>query len=368
MPRCARRDALTGGCPHVRHVEILSAIVVVVQPANAHAGAHVFHARLCSHIGKRAVAVVAVQILPPEVVHDVEIGPAVTVVVAPTTAKAVTGVVLVETRFGGHVTERSVAVVAHQEVRRTVVGVEIRQGIFVLIGALIVDVQTEVDIEVAIAIVVGDRRSGEGSLRRLREMKCVRLLAKLSLPFVHVKHRAVGADDDQVLVATVAEIRKQRAGSVLEDAEPGDVRDVLESSIPAIAIEAVRQTSRLADVDVIEAVAINVSHCDSVVPVDVDAAGLIKNGAPVVGPMQHLRRVGWVPSKGLRRDIHENRRGGAALCLINRTPGADAKGGSGGFTRFPLQIPFSDTLFPVKTLSRPHELVAHSSLHARGLV
>ena len=64
-------NAIPGSGPHVRNVEILFAVIVVVQPANAHARANIFDARLRSDIGEGAIAVVAVEIFAAEIIHHI---------------------------------------------------------------------------------------------------------------------------------------------------------------------------------------------------------------------------------------------------------------------------------------------------------
>ena len=94
--------------PHISNVKILGSIVVVIEPADTHAGADVFNLRLRSNVGKSSIAIVAIKILAAEVVHHVEIRPAVIVVIAPSAAKTVARVVAVEARlmkFGGPFSE-----------------------------------------------------------------------------------------------------------------------------------------------------------------------------------------------------------------------------------------------------------------------
>ena len=178
------RDAFAGRGPHIADVEILRAVVVVVEPGNAHPRADVFDRRLRSNVREGSVAIVAVEILSAKIIDHVEIGPAVAIVVAPSAAEAVARVVLVQAGLCGDVAERAVALVAHQKVGRAVLRIVIRRGIFVLPGALIVGVEAEVDVEPAVAVIVGSGRAGEGSLRRIRELERVGPLAKLASAFV----------------------------------------------------------------------------------------------------------------------------------------------------------------------------------------
>src|SRR5437763_6005387 len=97
------RNAQACGRPHVRDVNVLLPIAVGVQPARAHSRAYIFDSRLSRDGSKRSVAVIAIQIASPEVVGDVKIGPAIAVVIAPGTCKAVTIVINVQSRSFGAV-------------------------------------------------------------------------------------------------------------------------------------------------------------------------------------------------------------------------------------------------------------------------
>src|SRR5881628_841722 len=150
---------------------MLSVIVVVIAPADTHARADIFHSGLLSNISKRSVSIVPIEIIAAKVVHYVEVRPAVAVVIIPSAAEAVARVVLVQARLGGHIPESSVAIVTHQEVGRSVLRVVVRRRIFVLIRTLVIKVETEINVEPAIAVIIGDGGAGEGSLRRIAEPK-----------------------------------------------------------------------------------------------------------------------------------------------------------------------------------------------------
>src|SRR5579871_5459341 len=97
-------------------------------------------------------------------------------------------------------------IAAHEKVGRTVFGIVIGRWITVLSGGLVILIEAEIDVEKSVAIVVGCGGAGERTLRRIRELECIRLLAELAASVVDVKHRAAGANNDDILVAFVAEI------------------------------------------------------------------------------------------------------------------------------------------------------------------
>jgi hypothetical protein len=88
-------DAPAGSEPHIGDVQILTAIVVDVHPAGTHTGPVIFDACFLRNVGEGAVSVVAVEILPPEVVCHMEVRPSVIVVIAPRCGKRKAIVVLI---------------------------------------------------------------------------------------------------------------------------------------------------------------------------------------------------------------------------------------------------------------------------------
>src|SRR5580658_77276 len=179
-----RRNAFARRRPHVGYIEVLRAVTVIVKAADAHARADVLHSHLRSNVGKSSIAVVAVKIFSSEIIDHVKVGPTVAVEVTPSATKAVTRVVLVEASFGSYVTKRSVALVAHHEIWRAVLGGIIRGRIFVLVRPLVIDVEAEVDIGPTVAVVISHGRTRECALWRSGELKRIRFLAKLAATLV----------------------------------------------------------------------------------------------------------------------------------------------------------------------------------------
>ena len=105
-------------------------------------------------------------------------------------------------------------------------------------------------------------------------------------PSIQEQQRAAGAHDDQILTSVVVEIGKERAGGVFEESDAGRFGDVLEGAVAAVAIKPVGQAGGLANVEIVEPVAIDVADRDAIVAVDVDAAGAVENRAPIVGAVQ----------------------------------------------------------------------------------
>src|SRR5207248_10596645 len=153
-----------------------------------------------------------------EVVHDVKVGPTVTVVISPTTAETVARVVPVEPGLGGPISKRAIAVIPHQEIRRTVFCVVVRQWVSILASALIVGIEAKIDVEPSVAIVVRDRGPGEGSLWRGSELKRIRLVPELAAAIVHKQDRTAGGHENDFLAAVVVVVGEQRAHRVVQNA------------------------------------------------------------------------------------------------------------------------------------------------------
>jgi len=145
------------------------------------------------------------------------------VVVAPGAVEAETVVILVEAGGCGHILEGGISFVVEEEVRRAVPRVVVGKREVVLLDPLIVIIQTEVNIQAPVAIVIAEGCAGEGSLRRLRESKRVGLQTELPIPLIEKEQRSAGGDDDQILIAIVADVREKRARSWSRNAsQPSD--------------------------------------------------------------------------------------------------------------------------------------------------
>jgi hypothetical protein len=216
-----------------------------------------------------------------------------------------------------------------------------------LIGALVVDVEAEVDVEPAVAVVVGDGCAGERALWFVGEMERVWLELKFSVAVVEKQQRAACANDDRVLASGVGKIGEERAGGVIEEAQAGAFGDVFESAVAAISKEAIGQAGGLADVEIVEAVAVDVGERDAVVAVDIDAGGAVENGAPVIDAGEKLSGERRVAGESLLRDVGEYGRRRLASRFVEDQPLCDfgfAVGGDG-----PRQIPIADAMFAVKS-------------------
>src|ERR1700677_4041562 len=160
----AGSDSLAFVQPHIGNVHVLPAVVVIVEPAGAHARSIVLYACSTGNIGKGAVSVVAIEVLTPKIVGYINVWPAVVVIVTPGHRKTKAIVVGVNPAAGGHVLECAIAAIAKQEIGRPVLGVIVGRGKLVLIQPLVIAVNTEVNIQQPVAVVVCDRRAGEGAL------------------------------------------------------------------------------------------------------------------------------------------------------------------------------------------------------------
>src|SRR5205085_2262089 len=167
--------------PHPRSVNILVSVIVEIQPAGAHAGADVIDTRFRRDGRKGSIAIVSVQIVAAEVIHDVQIRPAITVVVVPAAGKTVTIIFDVQPGSLSTVTKAAIAFVVEEEVWRTVARVKIRNGITILVESYVIRVQAEVDVQAAVAVIIRNGGAGECSGGRVLELEGVGPVRKFSI-------------------------------------------------------------------------------------------------------------------------------------------------------------------------------------------
>ncbi len=113
------------------------------------------------------------------------------------------------------------------------------------------------------------------------------------------------AEHDQILMAGVAEIGEQRAGGFVQNAEAGALGDVFGGAIGPDLVEAVGQAAGLADIDLVDAVVVDIADGDSLVAVDVDARGGIEARAPVGIAIQQLLLEGRGGAENVGGDVAE---------------------------------------------------------------
>src|SRR5947209_225716 len=88
MERLRGDDALTTIAPHIRYVEIKTAIAIVIEPGGAHAWTDVLDSGFARNIPEFS-AFIPVQIVAAKVVGDVQAWPATPVVVGPGCGEAI---------------------------------------------------------------------------------------------------------------------------------------------------------------------------------------------------------------------------------------------------------------------------------------
>ena len=178
-------------------------------------------------------------------------------------------VTLVQTCLVGRVDESPATVISKEHARRSVacVVVRCRRACLVLAGAEKIGVDAHIQIEKAVPVVVRHRDRRQHTLERPREPEGV--LNGREMPFAVVdEQKQVGRRrHDEVLIAIVIDIGKQRLGRVIEDAHARLVGDVLEGRVAAIPVEAIGQSGRLSDVQIVESVSVRVSDRDALMAV-----------------------------------------------------------------------------------------------------
>ncbi len=133
--------------------------------------------------------------------------------------------------------------------------------------------------------------------------------------------------------------------------------DVFESSITAIAIKPVRKARRLADVEIIQTVVVDIAGGQSIVSVDFDAASSVQNCAPMVDSAEHLVPVRFDVTECLLADVDEDRFARAAESFLGRLPENNSP--LPGLVQSPLRAPLTDALFARTIFPAADQIVAN---------
>ena len=158
----------------------------------------------------------------------------------------------------------------------------------VLIEAKVVAVKAEVNVEVPVAVIVGQSRVSKGSLRSTRKLKGIPFKSEGPVPLIQKEQGSTAANYEKILQPLIFEVSKQSTGRVIQYTETGFFRDVFKGSVASVAVKTVRKTRWLAYIQIIEAVIVEVARGNAVVAVNVDAASAVKNRSPIIRAAKHL--------------------------------------------------------------------------------
>ena len=114
-------------------------------------------------------------------------------------------------------------------------------------------------------------------------MKASRLIEKVPSPLIQKQQRAAAANHKKILPSLVFKVGEQGARSIVEHADAGFFRYVFKRPVAPVAVKPVWQARRLANIEIIEAVIVEVARRHAIVAVNVDAACAIQNCPPIVG-------------------------------------------------------------------------------------
>ena len=188
---------LRRGRRHVRHEQVDPPVVVHVAEVGAHGRVRRARHDAAGDLGEGAVAVVVVEeVRDGKIVRDVDVGPAVVVVVPPRRGMPL--------RFagdaggGGDIRERAVAVVV-EKIIRLAVGVR----------GCIEQVGVDVHVEPAVAVIIGEGRHAAGVLERESARRRLLLEGAVALVDEKLVGRAQAADIE-VEPAVVVHVGKRR--------------------------------------------------------------------------------------------------------------------------------------------------------------
>ena len=130
-----------------------------------------------------------------------------------------------------------------------------------------------------------------------------------------------------------------------------------EGAIPAVLIKAVGQPRGLADVDVIETVAVEVAGRNAVVAIEVDSACAVEHGAPVIDAEQHLLAVRGVLAQHGGGNVDKSQTGQPGARLGLGGPGENRP--VAAFIAPPAQRPLTGPLFAAVRVEAAGKIIVH---------
>ena len=180
---------------------------------------------------------------------------------------------------------------------------------------------------------------------------------------VQEKQRPAAADHEEVLEPFVLEIREQSASRAVQYTHSGRLSHILERAIAAIAIEPVRKTRRLADVEVFQAIAVKISHGQAVVPINVDPARSVQNRAPIINTVNHLISVRFGLPQSVCSNVNEDSPARPAQVFFARRPSNDSP--CVGIIARPLGLPNPNAFFAHHIRPRANQVIPNVDVHPR---
>ena len=248
--------------------------------------------RLAGDCSECAVAIVAIQIAAPKIVGHVKIRKTAGAGFTPGTGEAVAIILRIQAGGVRAVDKNSIPLVMQKEIWRTIPRIEIRHRVVVLVQSQVVAIHAEIDIQASVAVVVGDRRMRECSFGRMRKLEGISLNRECAISLIEEQQWAAATYHQKILQTSVLKVGEERAGSVVQYTDAGLFGDILKRSVAAVAVEPIGQSRRLADVQVVVAIIVEVAGGHAVVAIHINAARAIEHCAPVVGAAEHLVFVG----------------------------------------------------------------------------
>ena len=145
-----------------------------------------------------------------------------------------------------------------------------------MILALEVQIRAQVQVHLAVAIVVSGRHARKRTLGLLLETESVQAITKSSRSIVEEQQRPGGREHDQVLDAEVSKVEEQCLGGVVQNSDARLLGSVPPDPVGRPAVEPIGQPARLAHVQLVPSVIVDVADRHSLVAVDPDTGSGIQ--------------------------------------------------------------------------------------------
>ena len=198
--------------------------------------------------------------------------------------------------------------------------------------------------------------------KRPREPEGVLNGREVPFAVVDEQQRVGRGRHDEILIAVVIDVGKERLRRVIEDADARLFRDVLERRIAAIPVEAIGQSGRLSDVQIVESISVRISDRDALMAVRVAGQDRVERRHPRVEIDVELAAERVVATERRRGDLGEDWVSRAADQMRRGRPSHDLPAGR---VSSPSHLPLADVLDAVRFRSGADDVVADGGAEAR---
>ena len=123
---------------------------------------------------------------------------------------------------------------------------------------------------------------------------------------IQEEQRATAANHEEILMPLVLKVGEESARGIIEYTDSGFFCYIFKCSIAPVTVKPIWQASRLADIEIVETVIIEIARCHAIVTVNINAASSVENRPPIIDAVKHLVRVRLHAPESLGGNVNEH--------------------------------------------------------------